>query len=67
MLPISERLSEYEKDRMSESTYNRARKPARRRSLKLLSQKAHVVIFEAILIGAAIIEGLKFLWFLIHR
>lgn len=34
---------------------------------KLWHQKAHVVIFEVILICAAIIEGVKFLWFLIRH
>jgi hypothetical protein len=53
---------------MSESTLNRAMKNfTHRRSHKLWPRKAHVIIFESILIGAAIIEGLKFLWFLIHR
>jgi hypothetical protein len=53
---------------MSDSTINRGTKNiAHRRYKKLWPRKAHVIIFESILIGAAIIEGIKFLWFLIQR
>jgi hypothetical protein len=53
---------------MSDSTLNRGTKNfAHRRPHKVWPRKAHVIIFESILIGAAIIEGLKFLWFLIQR